>query len=334
VTLQRLEANLRERGGRLERGARAAGLRRDAARGIWSVEADVDGRRVLYEVRQVVIADGGFQSNIEMLGANIAPAPDEILQRGAATGKGDGLMMAKDVGARITELTCFYGHLLSRDAPGNPRLWPRPYFDVLVECGIVVDDRGERIADEGLGGIYMANMVARMAAPRTTSVVFDHDGWTGPGAHALIPTNPHLVNEGGTLHKADSIAGLARLMGVPEAALGTTIDAYNAALRNGNVEALVPPRSEHKAKPLPIVKAPFYAIPMCTGITYTMGGIAIDGHSRVLDRDDRPIEDLFAIGCCTGGLEGGPAVGYVGGLTKSAVTSVRAAEYIREAVAA
>ena len=64
---------------------------------------------------------------------------------------------------------------------------------------------------------------------------------------------------------------------------------------------------------------PFLAIPACAGITYTMGGIAIDGQARVLDTTGMPITGLYAAGATTGGLEGGPAIGYVGGLSKSAV---------------
>ena len=59
-----------------------------------------------------------------------------------------------------------------------------------------------------------------------------------------------------------------------------------------------------------------------------MGGIAIDGDSRVLDTNDNPITGLYAAGCATGGLEGGEHVGYVGGLSKSSTTGFRAAEHI------
>ena len=70
---------------------------------------------------------------------------------------------------------------------------------------------------------------------------------------------------------------------------------------------------------------------LAASVTYTMGGISIDGDSRALDRDDRPIPGLYAAGCSTGGLEGGARAGYVGGLTKSAVTGYRAANHIAAA---
>jgi len=82
--------------------------------------------------------------------------------------------------------------------------------------------------------------------------------------------------------------------------------------------------------PRPIETAPFFAIPICPGITNTMGGIAIDGHGRVRRADNSPggsvIAGLYAAGGCTGGLEGGGALGYVGGLIKACVFGLRAAE--------
>ena len=103
---------------------------------------------------------------------------------------------------------------------------------------------------------------------------------------------------------------------------------YNAALDAGTTAQLSPARSTRDIKAWPIRTAPFYAARLVAGITYTMGGIAVDGDSRVLDANDNPITGLYAAGACTGGLEGGPAVGYVGGLSKASTTGFCAAEHI------
>jgi fumarate reductase flavoprotein subunit len=47
---------------------------------------------------------------------------------------------------------------------------------------------------------------------------------------------------------------------------------------------------------------------------------------QVRDTDDKPISGLFAAGGTTGGLEGGGALGYVGGLIKAATMGLIAAE--------
>jgi fumarate reductase flavoprotein subunit len=57
-----------------------------------------------------------------------------------------------------------------------------------------------------------------------------------------------------------------------------------------------------------------------------MGGIEIDGSARVISKDGGPIQGLFAAGAATGGLEGGGANAYVGGIVKAGVFGLLAAE--------
>jgi fumarate reductase flavoprotein subunit len=59
-----------------------------------------------------------------------------------------------------------------------------------------------------------------------------------------------------------------------------------------------------------------------------MGGIAIDGHARVKRPDGSAIAGLYGAGGTTGGLEGGGALGYFGGLIKACVFGLRAAEHV------
>ncbi|MEL0016517.1 MAG: FAD-dependent oxidoreductase, partial [Rhodospirillales bacterium] len=77
----------------------------------------------------VVIADGGFQANMELMQRYISPNPEALLQRGGGTGIGDGLKIAETAGAALVGLDSFYGHLLGRDAIQNPKLWPYPVVD-------------------------------------------------------------------------------------------------------------------------------------------------------------------------------------------------------------
>ncbi len=326
VMLRTLEANLLKRGGTVVRGARATGLDLSKAEAV-VIETQRGGKTECFRGANVVIADGGYPADPELIRAHISPHPEKILRRNAGTGTGDGLRMAVAAGAALTGgLDCFYGHLLSRDAMHNNRLWPRPYLDNLVISGIVIDGAGRRLADEGNGAVYMANIVARMNDPLSASIVFDHATWSGPGANSIIPSNPHLPNAGGTLHVARTIAELAVKMGLPPQELEQLVASYNQALDTGTLASLNPPRRTDRHKALPIKTAPFYGVPVCTGITHIMGGITINADSAVLDKNDQPIARLYAAGTATGGLEGGPAIGYLGGLTKSGVTGLRAAE--------
>jgi fumarate reductase flavoprotein subunit len=321
VALKRLEANFRSRQGRMLRGTRVTGLK-PVADGIEIETAGGDK----FKARAVVIADGGFQANTEMVREHISPAPDRVLQRHGGTAMGDGYRMAKALGAATTsEMGNFYGHLHSREAMTDARLWPRPQADDLAAAGIVVDAQGQRVADEGYGGIYLSNAIARLPDPLGTTIVFDQAIWDGlPGRGHVQPPNPLVPETGGTLHQADTLAALAPMIGLAPATLESVVAAYNKALDEGSLQQLKPPRRADRYKPWPIKTAPFYAMPICTAITNTMGGIVVDGGARVLDTSGKPIPRLYAAGSTVGGLDGGPHSGYFGGLIKATIGIIAA----------
>ena len=53
-----------------------------------------------------------------------------------------------------------------------------------------------------------------------------------------------------------------------------------------------------------IEKPPFYAVRLYPGTVGTKGGPATDEYWRVLDRDDDPIEGLYAVGTCAAAIIG------------------------------
>ncbi len=332
VTLRQLEANLVKRGGALVRCARAQSLVMEGGACHGVVVKQADGE-VTYRASAVVIADGGFPGNLDMLRKYVCPNPERIVQRNAGTGQGDGLRMAMEAGAGTKGLDRFYGHVLSRDAMTNEKLWPYPYLDNILHTAVVVGPSGERFVDEGRGGVYVANAIARLPDPLSSAVVFDQAIWEAGGRQGIIAANPHLPLAGGTLLKADTLAELARQLNMPAAGLEATVAAYNAAIAGNSLDKLSPARRTTRYQAQAILKAPFYAIPACAGITTTFGGIAVNEHSQALTESGAAIPGLYAAGGSTGGLEGGPEIGYVGGLVKCGVTGVRAAEHIAGAAA-
>jgi fumarate reductase flavoprotein subunit len=325
--LRTLEERLALRGGVVRRGALVEDLLFDGG-SVGGVAAVCDGARLRIAAKAVVLADGGFQSNLTMVGAYISPAPGMLFQRGAATGTGDGIRMAAAIGAGLVDMAAFYGHVLNRDVFGNGDLWPYPILDRVIAAGMVVDRSGLRFVDEGRGGVNQANGIARLADPTSAVAIFDDATWNGPGGDFIFPPNPELRRRGGTLHSAPDLDSLAKVAGLPEAALAATVGDYNAAVVRGETAKLHPARSAAPYAPMPILVPPFHAVPVCAGITYTMGGLTIDACARVCDAGGRPIAGLFAAGCTTGGIEGGPHAGYVGGLAKSGITALLAAEAI------
>jgi fumarate reductase flavoprotein subunit len=310
--VRRLTARLAERGGSLLRGTRATALAMDQGRCLGVVAGDAR-----FEARNVLIADGGFQADPELLHRYVTPRPDRVLQRNARSGTGDGLRMAVAAGAAVRGMDRFYGHLQSRDALTNPLLWPYPTADTPAVSGITVNSHGLRFADEGLGGVYLANEVAKLADPLSAVAICDDAAWRGPCRAVTRPPNPLIGQVGGTVHSAYSLEALANAAELPAAELLATVDRYNRAVDTKTTASLEPPRTPAVHKPVPVRTPPYYAVPLCAGITYTMGGIAIDGECRVLRETGEAIEGLYAAGSCTGGHEGGPVAGYTGGLGKA-----------------
>lgn len=333
VLLRTLEASLLKRGGSVVRNTRGRSLivEQHACCGVIAQQGE---NEIRYWTKAVVLATGGFQSNATLVKQYICEHPERMKQRNAGAGRGDGLQMAIVAGAHAIGMDRFYGHPLSRDAMTNDKLWPYPYMDNLATAGIVVGPTGERFVDEGRGGVTIANAIAKLADPFSSTIIFDHAIWEGPGRNGLIPVNPHLPAVGGTLLRADDLAALARQLGMEPDRLADTVSHYNRAIETGALATLTPARRTSRYPARPIAVPPYYAVPQCAGITDTMGGIAINEHAQVLLENNSPITGLYAAGTVTGGLEGGPEIGYVGGLVKGGVTGLVAAEHIAAAIAA
>ncbi len=338
VVLRRLGQNLRNRGGQLVLGARAASLSAEAGRCV-GLKATTESSILEFKSGDVVLADGGFQANPDLVRKYMCKRAEALVQRSAGSGNGDAVRMAEAVGAKLVDMERFYGHLLSRAATENARLWPYPTLDGLTGGSILIDRSGRRIFDEGLGGIALSNRIAGLDDPLCMTIVFDEEIWNTAGLDEVVPPNPHLVGAGGILHRAPDLDSLAALIDIPAPNLRATIATYNRALREGRPDGLDPPRtpgrrfavrrgSPDRIAPRPIERPPFYAAPLSVGISCTMGGIAIDRFARALDRDDAPIPGLYAVGSTTGGLEGGPNAGYIGGLAKAYCLGLIAAEHI------
>jgi fumarate reductase flavoprotein subunit len=325
--LSALERNFLKRGGSFSFDTRAQDLviENGACVGVKALRA---GEPIEIRARHVLLADGGFQGNPDLVRRFISPKPDALVSRNAKTGRGDALLMAEKIGAKLVGMDRFYGHLLVQEALTNNVLWPYPTIDTLASSAIVVGRDGKRFIDEGSGGVAMTNVIAGFDDPLSATAIFDQAIWDGPGKLEFTPPNPHLVASGGTLTTADTLTELAAKLGLPVDALVKTVQDYNRAIESGTVDQLSPPRapgrmfgvlrsSSTRTQVMPIRQSPFHAIKLAPGLTYTMGGIAIDGEARVLGLTDQPIVGLYAAGACTGGLEGGPMAGYVGGLCKA-----------------
>ena len=130
-----------------------------------------------------------------------------------------------------------------------------------------------------------------------------------------------MDNEGEIFHH-ETIEGLAQEIGVDTASLAKTVEAYNRVIQSNNASTLAVPRT---GKPKQL-KSPYYALKVVPGITFTMGGVLVNGRCEALSLDEKPIAGLYAAGDTIGGLMGGYRGGYTGGLMQAIVTGILAGE--------
>ncbi|HEX2226926.1 MAG TPA: FAD-binding protein [Candidatus Binatia bacterium] len=278
--------------------------------------------------RATILSTGGFSANQRLLRKYIGRKADQCKLRGSAQNTGDGLRMALEAGAKAVNLQYFYGHLISRKALIDDRFWPYPRLDCFVDEGILIDRDGRRFVDEGRGDVAVTNELARSHDPTGATLIFDAECWNAsknnPASTSLkIPApNPWLADNDGEIFSGATIAGLATELRVNAQQLTITIEQYNLAVESKQHASLPLPRS---GRPKPL-RPPYYGLKVVPGITFTMGGILIDGHGAVLDVNENPIPGLFAAGDAIGGLMGGYRGGYTGGLMQAVVTGILAGE--------
>jgi fumarate reductase flavoprotein subunit len=287
-----------------------------------------NGEDVELRSRATILSTGGFSANKELVNKYLGPRADQCKLRGSKQDTGDGLRMAIAVGAKAVNLKYFYGHLIARKALTDDRFWPYPRLDSFVDEGILIDASGNRFVDEGRGDVAVANELARSDDPTGATLIFDDESWAAsknsPSSTSLkIPSpNPWIADNGGEIFFHDTAEGLAQLLGVNAANLKRTVEDYNRAVESNIVNTLSVPRT---GKPK-IVRAPLYGLRVVPGITFTMGGVAINGRAEVLNENHKTIAGLYAAGDAIGGLMGGHRGGYTGGLMQAVVTGILAGE--------
>lgn len=326
-TLMAMKARLGQLGGRYLNHFNAVKLMHEHER-ICGVVALNGEESVELRGTSTILSSGGFSANKEMVRRYIGKNADQCKLRGSSYCTGDGLRMALEVGAKAVNLQYFYGHLLSRKALTDDRFWPYPRLDSFVDEGMLVDRNGDRFVDEGRGDVAVANEVARSSDVTGATLIFDHETWEAARGNAQDSNlktpapNPWLSDNDGELYCHKTIKGLAELIGINSEKLAATLEQYNRALQS-NVSSSLAVARTGKAKPL---RAPFYGLRVVPGITFTMGGVLVNGQCEVLDGQEMAIPGLYAAGDAIGGLMGGYRGGYTGGLTQAVVTGMLAGE--------
>lgn len=253
----------------------------------------------------VVLGCGGFEANPSWRARYLGRPWDHAKVRGTPFNTGDGLKMAIDIGALpYGQWTGCHSTPISADAPpyGDRKLTDKTNR-LSYPFGVLANTQGERFFDEGvdfqwytyakLGGIILnepGGLAYQIFDSKSLHLL---EGRYGTSEPLTADTLEDLVAQ----LNIDRDACLQMLAEYNEA---TTNDGFDPTILDGlATTGLTLPKSNWAQR---IDTPPFVAYPVTGGITFSFGGVRIDGHARVIDVGWKPIPGLFACGEMVGGL--------------------------------
>ena len=243
------------------------------------VEVDLDGGTHKVEGRAVVLASGGFQSDIDWLARAWGESARNFLIRGTPYNRGVVLKDMLDQGAETVgdPTQC---HAVAIDGRA-------PKYDggivTRLDCvpfSVVVNRNAERFYDEGEDVWPKRYAIwGRLVAAQPDQV-----------AYSIIDSRalPLFMPSVYPPVTADTVEGLGEALGLDGAKLAGTVAEFNDACREGEfrpqeldglaTEGLDPPKTNWAR---PIVEPPFYGYSLRPGVTFTYLGLRVDGRARV-----------------------------------------------------
>ena len=292
-----LAAKVEAAGNPIYKNMKVVSVERDASGRVTGVKAvDRKGVERVFSGRSVVLAAGGYGANLQMV-KKYNDISVTVTSNSPAT-TGEVLEEAVAAGAGLTGMEWIQIH-----PHGNPKngelesaIAARPSDTPYVNRDGLrfVDETGRR--DEISYGILKQ-----------------------PGQVAFSIYDQRTIEEKkveekkiesaiahGYAFKADTLEDLARQAGIDWKNFEKTMKAYNEASVSQNTKSLPVPKILIGN---PVVKAPFYAVPITTTIHHTMGGLRINEKTQILDKNGNVIPGLYAAGEITGGIHGGNRLG-------------------------
>ena len=297
--IERLSAEAKSLGGKIFYRTTATNFLRGNSGHIEGVVAvGPAGERCEFTAGGVILASGGFQGNSEMLTHYLGPRARHIrpVARGGYYNKGEGIRMALAAGAAPAgEFGSYHAE------PLDPRSrQPDPVVFVYPN-GVLLNTKGERFLDEAPGSVSASSdYIARTIADQmdgTAFAIFDAQVEDIPRWRTSVRSEIPPM-------QAENLPELfARLQIAVKPAMAT-IETFNAACPNSAAfnpfqldglatSGLMITKSNHARQ---IVKPPFRAYPIISGICFTFGGLKVNTNAQILDQDAKIISGLYAAG--------------------------------------
>lgn len=246
----------------------------------------------------VILATGGYSQNKEMRRKSAPHLTPEMVSTNQPGATGDGIVIATRHGADTTGMN--YVQVYPLATPGTGALQGRARKMSGLDDVIDVNKNGERFVKEDARRDEFVAAIKKQPG----GVVYDiNDSSIVKPLNSFNEDVETLVSIG-RIYKADSLADLAKQLGMPADKLEATVAEFNKMVETKN-----DPKFGRKLFDRPIVKPPFYATPRAPSIHHTMGGLQISTNAQVLDKNGKPIPGLYAAGEVTGGIHGSNRLG-------------------------
>jgi flavocytochrome c len=264
-------------------------------------EPDSGSPRTIRARRAVILASGGFGSDVNFRSVHdprLSAAVDSTNAKGATA---EALQAAMKIGASTLHLSHIQlGPWASPDELGNGT---GPVFATYVAFpyGVLVDPTtGARFVNEMADRKTRADAILKIGRPCIG--IADSEGLARSGQ------NIGACVRRGVVKIFDTTEDLARAYSIPDEALDETILRFNDSVTRHHDEMFGKPILSDA---VPLLNPPYYAMRHWPKVHYTMGGVRIDTRARVIGLDDQPIGGLYAAGEVTGGVHGACRLGSV-----------------------
>lgn len=263
---------------------------------VTAVKAQSDGQDITYNASKgVILATGGFGSNLEMRIANNPQMDEKILSTNSVGSTGDGITMAEALGAQTVDM-----QYIQTYPTCDPETGTLLYVgDVRLEGrAILVNLEGKRFVEE-LERRDVISMAVKEQTGGVSYLFWDEASMQASGVNASHKKEYDNLIERGILVKADTVEEAAAHFGIDAKELQATIDRYNQYCADGK-DLEFNKRGELTA----FTDGPYYIMKSTPAIHHTMGGLKINTNAQVLTTENEVIPGLYAAGEVTGDIHG------------------------------
>ena len=272
--------------------------------------------------KAVILAAGGFEKNQSAREKYLPQPTDARWSAGVDTNEGDAIWAAQKIGAATRRMDGAWW-CTTFVIPGEPV----PYLAIMEKSlpgNCVVNVNGQRISNESQNYMtYMTEAFERHTPQSPSSpayMVFDaryrRNYFVGPLMNSQFRpdwTLPSSYEASGFYAKANTVAELARKIGVDAAGLEQTVANMNEYAKTGKDLEFGRGDAHYdryygdpRVTPNPclasIAEAPFYAVRTDLGDFGTNGGLVTDENAQVRNTEGAPIPGLYAVGNTAAGL--------------------------------